>query len=58
MTDTTVDITEVVLKNNIFQFGKRTLKHKQGTAISTGFTIPLHCRIFVADLELKMMQKI
>ena len=29
-TDTVIDLAEVVLKNNIFIFGKNTLKQKQG----------------------------
>ena len=30
-TDTIIDLAEVVLKNNIFTFGKKTLKQKRGT---------------------------
>ena len=33
--DTLCDLAEVVLKNNIFKFGKKTLKRKRGTAIGT-----------------------
>ena len=36
-TDTIIDLAEVVLKNNIFTFGKKTLKQKRGTAIGTKF---------------------
>ena len=35
--DTLCDLAEVVLKNNIFKFGKKTLKQKRGTAIGTKF---------------------
>ena len=39
-TDTIIDLAEVVLKNNIFIFGKKTLKQKRGTAIGTKFAPP------------------
>ena len=39
-TDTIIDLAEVVLKNNIFTFGKKTLKQKRGTTISAKFTPP------------------
>lgn len=48
-TDTTIGLGGVVLKNNIFQFNKITLKQKRGTAISTKFA-PLYLIIFMADL--------
>ena len=35
------DLAEVVLKNNIFKFGKKTLKTKTGTAIGTHLLIAL-----------------
>ena len=38
-TDTIIDLAEVVLKNNIFTFGKKTLKQKRGTAIDTKFAL-------------------
>ena len=34
-TDTLVELAELVLKNNIFNFNERTLKQKRGTAIGT-----------------------
>ena len=39
-TDTIIDLAEAVLKNNIFTFGKKTLKQKRGTAIGTKFAPP------------------
>ena len=39
-TDTIIDLAEVVLKNNIFTFRKKTLKQKWGTAIGTKFAPP------------------
>ena len=44
-TDTIIDLTEVVLKNKIFTFGKKTLKQKRGTAIGTKFAPP--CSIYL-----------
>ena len=32
LTDTIIDLAEVVFKNNIFTFGKKTLKQKRWTA--------------------------
>ena len=49
-TDTIIDLAEVVLKNNIFTFGKKTLKQKQGTVIGTKFA-PSHSILFMVELE-------
>ena len=49
-TDTIIDLAEVVLKNNIFTFGKKTLKQKRGTTISAKFTPP-YSILFMAKLE-------
>ena len=38
-TDTIKDLAEVVLKNNIFTFGKKTLKQKRGIAIDSKFAL-------------------
>ena len=38
--DTVIDLAEVVLKNNMFTFGKKTLKQKRGTAIGPTFAPP------------------
>ena len=48
--DTLCDLAEVVLKNNIFKFGKKTLKQKRGTAIGTKFAPP-YSILFMAELE-------
>ena len=37
---TLCDLAEVVLKNNIFKFGKKTLKQKRWAAIGTKFAPP------------------
>ena len=54
-TDTLVELAELVLKNNIFNFNERTLKQKRGTAIGTKFALP--CSIlFMAELEGKKFE--
>ena len=40
-TETLVELAEIVLKNNIFQFNEKTLKQLRGTAIGTKFA-PLY----------------
>ena len=45
-TETLVELAEIFLKNNIFQFNEKTLKQLRGTAIGTKFA-PL----FMVDLE-------
>ena len=54
-TDTLIELAELVLKNNIFNFIERTLKQKRGTAIGTKFPPP--CSIlFMAELEEKILE--
>ena len=36
-TETLLELAEIVLNNNIFQFNEKTLKQLRGTAISTKF---------------------
>ena len=38
--DTLTELAEVVLKNNIFEFDKKTFKQKRGTAIAKKFAPP------------------
>ena len=52
--DTLCDLAEVVLKNNIFKFGKKTLKQKRGTAIGIEFA-PSYSILFMAELEEKIL---
>ena len=54
--DTLCDLAEVVLKNNIFKFGKKTLKQKRGTAIGTKFAPP-YSILFMAELEEEILRK-
>ena len=49
-TETLVEIAEIVLKNNIFQFNGKTLRQLRGTAIGTKFAPP-YAILFMADLE-------
>ena len=48
-TSTLVELAEVVLKNNVFTFGKKTLKQIRGTATGTKFA-PLYNIIFMTEL--------
>ena len=54
--DTLCDLAEVVLKNNIFKFGKKTLKQKRGIAIRTKFAPP-YSILFMAELEEQILRK-
>ena len=52
--DTLVELAEIVLKNNIFQFDEKTFKQVRGTAIGTKFAPPYDI-LFIADLEEKIL---
>ena len=54
--DTLCGLAEVVLKNNIFKFGKKTLKQKRGTAIGTKFAPPYGI-LFMAELKDEFLRK-
>ena len=56
-TDTLVELVELVLKTNIFNFNQKTLKQKRGTAIGTKFA-PSYSILFVAELEEKILEKV
>ena len=45
-----------MLKNNIFTFGKTTLKQKRGTAIGTKLASP-YSVLFMAELEVKIIKE-
>ena len=51
---TLVELAEIVLKNNIFQFDEKTFKQLRGTAIGTKFAPP-YAILFMADLEEKTL---
>ena len=54
---TLVELAEIVLKNNIFTFEVKTLKQKQGTAISTKFAPP-YSILFMTELEEEILSEI
>ena len=53
--DTLAELTEIVLKNNIFEFDEKTFKQKRGTAIGTKFAPP-YAILYMADLEEKLLE--
>ena len=53
-TDTLVELADIVLKNNYFQFLEKTFKPKRGTAIGTKFAPP-YSSLFMADLEKRLL---
>ena len=55
-TDTIIDLADIVLKNNIFTFGKKRLKQKRGTAIGIKFAPP-YSILFMAELEQKIIKE-
>ena len=56
-TDTLVELAELVLKNNISNFNKKTLKQKRDAAIETKVAPP-YSILFMAKLEGKILEKI
>ena len=50
-----MELAEVVLKNNIFEFDENTFKQKRGTAVGTKFAPP-YTILFMADFEEKMLK--
>ena len=55
-TDTMIDLAEVVWKNNILTFRKKTLKQKRQTAIGTKFAPP-YSILFVAEMEEEIIKE-
>ena len=56
-TDTLIELAELVLKNNIFEFSDKTCKQIRGTAIGTKFAPP-YAILFMAALEEKILNKV
>ena len=56
-TSTLVELAEVVLKNNVFTFGKKSLKQLRGTAIGTTFAPP-YSILFMAELEEEILREV
>ena len=52
--DTLIELAEIVLKNNFFEFDQKTFKQVRGTAIGTKFAPP-YAILFMADLEEKIL---
>ena len=52
-----VELAEVVLKNNVFTFGKKTLKQLRGTTIGSKFAPP-YSILFMAELEEEILREI
>ena len=50
--DTLKELAEVVLKNNIFEFGGKSFKQKREAAIGTK-SVPPYAILFMADFEEK-----
>ena len=48
--DTLIELAEIVLKSNFFEFDLKTFKQVRGTAIGTKFA-PRYAILFMADLE-------
>ena len=55
--DTLVELADIVLKNNYFQFLDKTFKQKWGTEIGTKFA-PTYSSLFMADLEQRLLSNI
>ena len=56
-TDTLIELTELVLKNNIFEISDKTYKQIRGTAIGTKFAPP-YAVLFMAALEEKILSNV
>ena len=54
-TNTLVVLAKLVLKNNIFNFNKKTLKQKRGTTIGTKVAPP-NSILFMVELEEKILE--
>ena len=56
-TDTLIELAELVLKNNIFEFSDKTYKQIRGTAIGKKFAPP-YAILFMAALKEKILNKV
>ena len=52
--DTLIELAEIILENNFFEFDQKTFKQVHGTAIGTKFAPP-YAILFMADLEEKIL---
>ena len=53
--DTLMELAELVLKNNIFEFDEKTFRQKRGTATGTKFAPP-YTILLMAEFEEKMLE--
>ena len=54
--DTLIELAELVLKNNVFEYSNKTCKQNRGTAIDTKFAPP-YAVLFMVALEEKVLSK-
>ena len=52
--DTLIELAEIVLKNNFFEFNQKTFKQVRGNAIGTKFASP-YAVLFMTDLDEKIL---
>ena len=55
LSDTLVELAEIVLKNNVFEFDGKPFKQKRGTGIGMKFAPP-YAILFMADLDEKILE--
>ena len=56
-TEILAELSEIVIKNNIFQFNEKTLKQLKGTAIGTKFAPP-YAILLMVDLKERILEDI
>ena len=56
-TNTLVEMAELVLKSNIFNFNVKALKQKRGTTVGAKIALP-YSVLFMAELEKKNLEKV
>ena len=56
-TSTSIKLAKVVLKDNVFPFGKKSFKQLRRTAIGTKFALP-YSILFLAELEEEILREV
>ena len=56
-TEILAELSEIFIKNNIFQFNEKTLKQLKGTAIGTKFAPP-YAILLMVDLKERVLEDI
>ena len=54
LSDTLIELLEIVLKNNVLEFDEKTFRQVRETAIGTKFA-PVYTILFMADLKEKII---